>query len=671
MTSSANLEIVISAINQTNQTLRQIKQDLQGIETPAKSASTSLGGLYKLTQTTFALKGVQEGIGFLKSATQAAAEDAASVARLKQAVDNTGSSYSDYSKQIEDVIKKGQNLGFTDDQTRSGLAILTAQTGNAAEAMKRYALAQDLSRGANIDVVTASRLLGKVTEENVNVLNRYGIVVRKGASDTELFAAIQQKFGGQAAAFADTAAGKMAIFNDRVNEAKESIGKLATPGLTNLATNAAFAVEQLTKIPDALSGLQGKGTFSIGSIDVSKSILGGLIPGYGLLTTSINGTDEKQKQFNHDMQLFNDIVGRTTGYVNAFDGALTPLQQHLAGLNPSLTDLSVTTRGLVNAEVDSIRTTQQHNEVTQQAYAYIATLTDARSKAITAQHEAELADKAEADAARVAADAKRQQDEAARAYAQTLPGMVAALYDEANATEMQKQALAEYNRQRGIATDLEGNAIPTLQELVNAQLDSVDASIRQSQAAQLVAQNSFPRLVEQEKQSILAAQAMAKAHAKAAEELGIVEDAANGAAGALDRYNKEGLYGSMFNPNNQYSGINQYGGTGAPGSSTFYGSAVPPQPGETNAQYVARTSGGGSVTSSTVSAPGGSVSFYSHATGLNYVPYDNYPALLHKGEQVVPANQVNNQNKTVNIYGGHFYMSSGGSSIPEFQNLRI
>lgn len=33
-------------------------------------------------------------------------------------------------------------------------------------------------------------------------------------------------------------------------------------------------------------------------------------------------------------------------------------------------------------------------------------------------------------------------------------------------------------------------------------------------------------------------------------------------------------------------------------------------------------------------------SLFSHAKGLNYVPYDNYPALLHRGEQVLTASQA-------------------------------
>ena len=171
----------------------------------------------------------------LGSMTAAAAEDAASVARLKQAVDNTGESWAKHAASMEAVIAKGQALAFTDDQTRSGLAILTAQTGSATEAQSRYALAMDLARGANIDVVTASRLLGKVTDENVNVLNRYGISVAKGSSETELFGAIADKFGGQALAFANSEAGRMEIMTDKLGEAKEEIGKGLIPAQLALA----------------------------------------------------------------------------------------------------------------------------------------------------------------------------------------------------------------------------------------------------------------------------------------------------------------------------------------------------------------------------------------------------------------------------------------------------
>ena len=194
-----------------------------------------LGDVAKIAGGFVLAQGILKAPDFLMSAAKAAAEDAASQARLKTAVENTGVAYDDYKQTLDAVIKAGQALGFTDDQTRDSLSILTAQTGSAEEAVKRYALAQDLARGANIDVVAASRLLGKVTGENVNVLARYGIVVKEGATETELFAAVYQKFHGQAQTFADSTAGKMARLKDAMGELKERIGSVVLPAMTAVA----------------------------------------------------------------------------------------------------------------------------------------------------------------------------------------------------------------------------------------------------------------------------------------------------------------------------------------------------------------------------------------------------------------------------------------------------
>src|SRR5678816_3882737 len=134
---------------------------------------------------------------------------------------------------MDDVIEKSMDLGFTDDDTRDSLSLLTAQTDSASEAQRRFSLAQDLSRGTGMDLVTASRLLGKVTEENVNVLARYGIRVKEGATSTELLAAVYAKFRGQAQAFADSPAGEMAKFNIELQEAKEDFGREFLPLYTD------------------------------------------------------------------------------------------------------------------------------------------------------------------------------------------------------------------------------------------------------------------------------------------------------------------------------------------------------------------------------------------------------------------------------------------------------
>ena len=48
-----------------------------------------------------------------------------------------------------------------------------------------------------------------------------------------------------------------------------------------------------------------------------------------------------------------------------------------------------------------------------------------------------------------------------------------------------------------------------------------------------------------------------------------------------------------------------------------------------------------------------------HANGLWSVPFDNYLALLHKGERVVPAREVGSRNYSSNLYVEKMYMNNG------------
>lgn len=70
---------------------------------------------------------------------------------------------------------------------------------------------------------------------------------------------------------------------------------------------------------------------------------------------------------------------------------------------------------------------------------------------------------------------------------------------------------------------------------------------------------------------------------------------------------------------------------------------------------------------------GGGWAIGSHAAGLDYVPFDNYPALLHKGERVVPAAENrssggNTYHITQNIHVPN--MEAAGSRATQRQSLR-
>jgi hypothetical protein len=226
MASDAALNIVLSAQDQTGPGITSAEGKLAKLKGSAVSllAVWSTVGLATTTVS-----------GFLSDSAQAAADDAASVDRLRQAMKNAGVDMDQTGGVIDDLIKKNQALAFTDDQTRDSLSLLIAQTGSVDEAMRRLPLAMDLARGAHIDLQTASKLLGKATDENVNVLGRYGITIQKGASQAELFAAIQQKFGGQAVTYGNSTSGSIDKMRDSIDEWKESIGAALGPAQPFLA----------------------------------------------------------------------------------------------------------------------------------------------------------------------------------------------------------------------------------------------------------------------------------------------------------------------------------------------------------------------------------------------------------------------------------------------------
>src|SRR5215471_860132 len=196
---------------------------------------------------------IQEAPKKLLEFAQAAAEDEQSTLRVQQALKNAGASTAEYTTRLDEVIKKGQELAFSDDETRDAVSKLVTQTGSAEEAYQRLAVAQDLARGANIPLETASKLLGKTTDENTQILKRLGVSLHDVTSASEVFQAVESKFGGQAATYADSAAGKYAKLKDSLAEIGESVGYLVLPVLSAISGTAVQVVEKIQGIMAAFS----------------------------------------------------------------------------------------------------------------------------------------------------------------------------------------------------------------------------------------------------------------------------------------------------------------------------------------------------------------------------------------------------------------------------------
>jgi hypothetical protein len=239
-------------------------EDLGTFDTKVSGLSSKMGTFGSVMAGVVAGGAIQQIGGFLKNAAQAAADDAASTERLKVAVENSGVSWDSMAASMDAAIKNGQALAFSDDDTRAALTALTQETGSSEEALKRLSIAQDLSRGTGMSLEQAAKLLGKTTDENTSTLARYGITLADNATAQDVMNEVDKRFGGQAAAFAQTGAGQWAILQDQLGEVEESIGAVLIPVMTTLVGAISGVVDQIqpliARISDSTPALVGIAT---------------------------------------------------------------------------------------------------------------------------------------------------------------------------------------------------------------------------------------------------------------------------------------------------------------------------------------------------------------------------------------------------------------------------
>lgn len=280
MASKTEISFALRAINEASRTLKEVEKDIDDLgKTAADSggkiegfgskAGGALGNIASIAGGFVVAEGLMKMPGFLMDAAKAAAEDEAATMRLNKSLENLLKSTGDFGEiemgelqnAMNGLIESGQKLAFSDDDVRDSMQSLIASTGDYGEAAKRHAAAMDLARGAGIPLAQATKMLGKLNEENVEVFKRMGITIGENATEAEALAAVQEKFGGQAEAYAKSTAGQFEIANLKMGEAKETIGTALMPAMAAmadvLATKVMPAVESFANSFATLPGLVG------------------------------------------------------------------------------------------------------------------------------------------------------------------------------------------------------------------------------------------------------------------------------------------------------------------------------------------------------------------------------------------------------------------------------
>ena len=296
---AADTDKLRRGLNDADRSLSGFGKSLSGLLGPALIGATAAAGAFAVA---IGVEGVQ-----------AALADEAAITKLNKTLENLG--FDAVSDEVQKFVDTTQMAtGVSDDQLRPSLNRLLLATNDVSEAQSGLTLALDIAAGTGRTVEQVSNSLGKAYEGNVGALAKLGVgldsATLKSMSMSEITTALSSKFGGQAAAAAETYQGKIDRLNIAVDEAKETIGYALLNALDSVS-NAFGGVGGLQE------GIGQTGRGIAGLIDQ----VSGLIEKLGILA-NVTAESREQDEYSQDsyqkLVLLIPIVGT---YLNALSHA--------------------------------------------------------------------------------------------------------------------------------------------------------------------------------------------------------------------------------------------------------------------------------------------------------------------------------------------------------------
>jgi len=179
---------------------------------------------------------------------------------------------------------------FSDDAALSAAALLENITQLDSQGLQQATqAAADLAAAMGLDLETAASLVGKAINGNTGALNRYGIEVQKGATDSQTLAnvleTLNSRFGGSAASQVQTYAGSVDIMGKAWEDVTKVIGNAIVENktVTVAVQQISLALQQFSDYLDSNSAeiqvffgqlVSGAVDASIIVVETFKTIIG-------------------------------------------------------------------------------------------------------------------------------------------------------------------------------------------------------------------------------------------------------------------------------------------------------------------------------------------------------------------------------------------------------------
>ncbi len=246
-----------------------ITGDASGVGKAARDAERALGRLSGSAKASFGrmtevaggfglAMGAGGVLGVMKDSVSAYQASEASAARLSAQLATMGQNTDQVTSKINDAIQAQSEFGaFDDEDLTDAFTRIVRVTGDVNQALDLNNLAMDIARARNVDLATAADAVAKAAMGQSTAMKRMGVDVYKGMTATELLAAAQQKFAGQAQAYGESSAAAADRASIAWENAQEEIGSHLADAFSRGAVGAEKMAGSLNDVVSSLGGLKG------------------------------------------------------------------------------------------------------------------------------------------------------------------------------------------------------------------------------------------------------------------------------------------------------------------------------------------------------------------------------------------------------------------------------
>lgn len=256
----------------TDRDLKRAQADLRRLETGAKGTTGSMSKFGSTMQNAVgrnlysvqtALAGAVAGMGAFAismavDGVKAAMDEEQQLARLRTALDNVNQGFAlDGITQFIDKMMYA--TGVADDELRPAFQTLVTATRDAAKAQDLLTLAVDISVARQKDLGSVAVALAKASNGQATALTRLGVGLsdnaRKAGNFSLAVEELSAAFGGQAAANADTFAGRLKILQIAFDETKEAFGTGFLEGFSSSLESFGTMTDGFVSMQDSVEDL--------------------------------------------------------------------------------------------------------------------------------------------------------------------------------------------------------------------------------------------------------------------------------------------------------------------------------------------------------------------------------------------------------------------------------